>query len=137
MYICLVTQSCLTHCNPMDCSTSGSSVHDILQARILEWVAFPFSKGSFQPKITPWSPPFQVDSLPSEPPRKPWSHTRVLFKPRETTPNSTWSRWKTPIKWNFEIGIKTINIVISSYSNWKKISKYHYTYFTYCILYWW
>ena len=39
-----VTQSCLTLCNPMDCI-----VHGVLQARILEWVAFPFSRGSAQP----------------------------------------------------------------------------------------
>ena len=37
----LVSQSCLTLCNPMDCSLPGSSVHGILQARILEWVAIP------------------------------------------------------------------------------------------------
>jgi len=42
----LVAQSCLTLCNPMDCSPPGSSVHGILQARILEWVAIPFSRGS-------------------------------------------------------------------------------------------
>ena len=41
----LVGQSCPTFCNPMDCSASGSSVHGILQARILEWVAIPFSRG--------------------------------------------------------------------------------------------
>ena len=39
----LITQSCLTLCNPMDCSPPGSSVHRILQARALEWVAVPFS----------------------------------------------------------------------------------------------
>ena len=39
-------QSCLTLCNPMDCSPLGSSVHGILQAWILEWVAVPFSRGS-------------------------------------------------------------------------------------------
>ena len=42
----LVTQSCLTLCNHMDCSLLGSSVHEILQVRILEWVAIPFSGGS-------------------------------------------------------------------------------------------
>ena len=42
----LVAQSCLTLCNPMDWSPPGSSVHGILQARILEWVAIPFSRGS-------------------------------------------------------------------------------------------
>ena len=44
----LVTQSCLTLCNPMDCNPPGFSVHGILQARILEWVAIPFSRGSSQ-----------------------------------------------------------------------------------------
>ena len=41
-----VAQSCLTLCDAMDCSLPGSSVHGILQARILEWVAMPFSRGS-------------------------------------------------------------------------------------------
>ena len=43
-------QSCLTLCNPMDCSQPGSSVHGILQARILERVAIPFSRGSSWPR---------------------------------------------------------------------------------------
>ena len=42
----LVTQSCLIMCDPMDCSLPGSSVHGILQARILEWVAISSSRGS-------------------------------------------------------------------------------------------
>ena len=42
-------QSCPTLCNPMDCSLPGSSVLGILQARILEWVAIPFSRGSSRP----------------------------------------------------------------------------------------
>ena len=46
----LVTQSCLTLCDPMDCSLSGSSVLGILQARTLEWVAISFSRGSSRPK---------------------------------------------------------------------------------------
>ena len=45
-----VTQLCLTLCNPMFCSPPGSSVHGILQARILEWAAVPFSRGSSQPR---------------------------------------------------------------------------------------
>ena len=45
----LVTQSCLTLCDPMDCSPPGSSVHGILQARILEWVSIHFSRGSSWP----------------------------------------------------------------------------------------
>ena len=42
-------------------------VHEILQARILEWVAFPFSRGSSQPGIESRSPTLQADSLPAEP----------------------------------------------------------------------
>ena len=43
-------QSCPTLCDPMDCSLPGSSVHGILQARILEWVAMPSSRGSSRPR---------------------------------------------------------------------------------------
>ena len=46
----LVTQLCLTLCNPMDCSPPGSSVHRVFQARILEWVAISFSRESSRPK---------------------------------------------------------------------------------------
>ena len=48
--VCVYTQSCLTFCDPMNCSLTGSSVHGILQARILEWVAISFSRGSSPPK---------------------------------------------------------------------------------------
>ena len=44
-----VAQSCPTLCDPVDCSLPGSSVHGILQARVLEWVAISFSRGSSQP----------------------------------------------------------------------------------------
>ena len=47
-----VAQSCLTLCDPMDCSPPGSSVHGILQARILEWVAISKIKKSQSIKIT-------------------------------------------------------------------------------------
>ena len=58
----LVAQSCLTLCDRMDCSPPGSSVHGISQARILKYVASPFSRGEAG------SPELQADSLPSEPP---------------------------------------------------------------------
>ena len=45
-----VAQSYPTLCNPVDCSLPGSSVHGILQARILEWVAISFSRGFSQPR---------------------------------------------------------------------------------------
>ena len=56
----------LTLCDPTDCSPPGSSVHGIFQARILEWVAISYSRGS----LIPGSPALQTHSLPSEPPGK-------------------------------------------------------------------
>ena len=53
--VCLVAQSCLTLYDPLDCSPPGSSVHGILQARILEWVAMLSSRASSQPGIKPVS----------------------------------------------------------------------------------
>ena len=47
---CLAAQSCPILCDPMDCSLQGSSVHGILQARILEWVVISFSRGSSRPR---------------------------------------------------------------------------------------
>ena len=52
----LVAQSCLTLCGTIDSNLPGSSVHGILQERILEWVAFPFSRGLPNPGIEPGSP---------------------------------------------------------------------------------
>ena len=45
-----VAQSCLTLCDPMDCTLPGFSIHGIFQARVLEWVAISFSRGSSQPR---------------------------------------------------------------------------------------
>ena len=64
----LVTQLCPTPCNPMDCSPPDSSVHGILQARILEWLPFPSPGDLPDPGIEPRSP--TLDSLWSEPPGK-------------------------------------------------------------------
>ena len=50
----LVAQLCPTLCNPMDCNLPGSPLHGIFQARVLEWVAIAFSKGSSQPKNQTW-----------------------------------------------------------------------------------
>ena len=68
-------QSCTTLCDSMDCSPPGYSVQGILQARILEWVAISFSRGSSQPRdgtqvslhLLHW----QTGSLPLAPPGKP------------------------------------------------------------------
>ena len=71
-------QSCLTLFDHMDCSSPSSSVHGILQVRILEWVAISFSRGSSQTKdqtciscLLHW----RVDSLPLAPPGKPTSQS--------------------------------------------------------------
>ena len=58
-----VAQSCLTLCEPTD-----YTVHGILQVRILEWGAFPFSGDLPNPGIEPRSPALQADSVPAEPP---------------------------------------------------------------------
>ena len=65
----VLTQSCLTLCDPRDCSPEGSSVLEIFQATILEWVAISSSSGSSQPRVeptSPESPALQEDSLPLE-----------------------------------------------------------------------
>ena len=50
VFVVLVAKLCPTLCDPMDCSPPASSVHGISQARILEWVAISFSRGSSQPR---------------------------------------------------------------------------------------
>ena len=49
-----VAQSCLTLCDPMDCSLPGSSVHGIFQATVLEWIAISLCRGSSQPRDRTW-----------------------------------------------------------------------------------
>ena len=50
----VIAQSCLTLCDPMDCWPPGCTVHGILQARIVEWIAIPFSRGSSWPRDQTW-----------------------------------------------------------------------------------
>ena len=65
-------------------SPLGSSVQRIPQARILEWVALPFSRGLHNPGIELRSPTFQADSLPFEPPGKPQSeHQKTIVNERK------------------------------------------------------
>ena len=66
----LVIQSCLILCDPMDCSPPGSSVHGLLQAKILEWIAISFSGDLPDLGIEPGSPTLQAVSLPTQPPGK-------------------------------------------------------------------
>ena len=68
----LVVKSRLTPYDPMDCNPPDSSVLGILQARILEWIAIPFSRGSS--RLEPRFPMLWAESLPSEPLGKPFCH---------------------------------------------------------------
>ena len=94
VYVCmsLVTQSYPTLYDPMDCSLLGSFAHGILQARILEWVAISFSRGSSRsdPGIKPRSPALQANALTSAPPGKPRakvkSHMFQLASKRKSQP---------------------------------------------------
>ena len=67
----LVTQSCPTLCDPMDCRPPGSSVHVILQARILEWFAISFSRVSSHPRHWTWVCHIASRFFITEPPGKP------------------------------------------------------------------
>ena len=69
-----IAQSCPTLCDPMDCSLPGSSVHGILQARILSGLPFPSPGDLPNPGFEPRFPALQADALTTEPPEKPQSH---------------------------------------------------------------
>ena len=68
IFVCesdLVTQSCRTLCDLMDCRLPGSSAHGVFQVRILEWLAIPFSRDHPNPGLEPRSSALLADSLPS------------------------------------------------------------------------
>ena len=69
----LITQSCPTLCSPMNCSPPDSSVHGIFQARILEWVAIPFSQGSSRPRDQTQVSHIVGRFFTIEPPGKSWT----------------------------------------------------------------
>ena len=71
LFLCvLVTQLCPILCDPVNCSPPVSSVHGILQVRILGWIAIPYPGHLPYPGIEPWSTSLQADSLPFESPGK-------------------------------------------------------------------
>ena len=82
MYVCSLTQLCLSLCNPMNCSPSGSSVHGIFWARIIEWVAISFFRASFLARdwiCVSACPSLQVDSLPLSHPHEGWGDVDKLL----------------------------------------------------------
>ena len=92
----LVTQSCPTLCDPMDCSLPGSSVHGILQIRTLEWVAIPFSRWSSWPRN--WS---QVSCI---------AGTFItVWATREAQKLMIWEmKW---VKWEGRVGDKQMGMI--------------------------
>ena len=83
----LVLQSCPTLCNPMNCSLPGSSVHEILQARILEWAAVSFSRGSSQPRDWTLVSCIAGRFFTTKPSRKPKKHSVSPYNmPLASTP---------------------------------------------------
>ena len=92
-----VAQPCPTLSNPMDPSLLGSSVHGIFQARILEWVAFSFSRGSSQPRDLPHC---RQTLLPSEPPGKPLvSFPCGLSGKKKKNSPAMWETWVHSLGW--------------------------------------
>ena len=81
LWVSEATQSCPTLCGPVDCNPPGSSIHVILQARILEWLAISFARDLPNPGIEPRSPALQADSLLTELQGKPSTQDKY---PRET-----------------------------------------------------
>ena len=93
-----VAQSCPTLCNPMDCSLPGSSVHGIFQAKVLEWVAISFSRGSSQPReLNPGHPHCE-----SERKWKSLSHVRLFVTP--------WTIWSMDLS-RSEYGVGSLSLL--------------------------
>ena len=88
--VCSVAQSCLIPSDPMDCNPGGSSVHEISQARILEWLANPIPGDLSDPGSKPRSPVFPVSAggffttdSPGKPSFAPYSYPKSLHPSRQ------------------------------------------------------
>ena len=105
----ILTQSCLTLCDPVDCSPPGSSVHGILQARVLEWVAMPSSRGSSW--LSNWTyiscvfciaGGFFTTEPPGKPPVTPWWFNHLVtsnsLRPYGLSPAKFLCPWDFPGK---------------------------------------
>ena len=110
---CSVAQSCLTLCNPIDCSPPGSSVHGILQARILKCVVVPSSSRSSCPGDGPtslMSPTLAGGFFTNS---TTWEHNRILLSHKKEGSNSIAATWKD------------LKIIIPTELSWKEKDKYH------------
>ena len=106
-YVCAkLLQSCLTLWDPMDCSLPGSSVHGVLQARILDWVAFPLPEDPPDPGIEPtslMSPAFTGRFFTTS---ATWESSRLMYRLLFTVQVTFWMYFKFCIE----------RIVVHSYS---------------------
>ena len=96
VHACSGAQSCPTLCSLMDCSPPGSPVCAISQARIQEWVAISFSRGSSWPRDKPVSPALAGGFFTTEPPGKPQGHSG---KDADHPPDMNKAHWGT---WGLE-----------------------------------
>ena len=111
----LVIQSCPTLYDSMDCSPPGSSVHRILQARILEWVAIPFSRGSSPPRDQTWVSRIAgrflccLSQMWNACGSNPRSHgILMLFRLRHHRPVNSSGEQKTCGSWRFGLGSRSL-----------------------------
>ena len=104
VHVSLLLQLCLTLCDPMDYSLPGSSVHGILQVRILEWVALPSSRGSKQSLLCLLH--WQVGSLSLQPPGMP-----SLYDGSPQFNSAPRSTLRTPLI-NLLVGSATVDFII-------------------------
>ena len=100
---------CPNVCDPTDCSLPGSSVHGILQARILQWVPMSSSRGSSQPRdrtrvscLLHW----QTGSLPLVPPRKPQTFTSLIYLNGKLIHTHTHTHTHTQIKLHWGLWVE-------------------------------
>ena len=104
----LVAESCPTLCDPMDCSPPGSSVYEISQARILEWLSFPLPVDLPYPEIKPhplYLLHWQVGSLPLAPPGKLYMYSWSKFSFGFFVRYNSKEHFGQPNKWMFTISL--------------------------------
>ena len=98
LFLSLVTKSCLTVCDPVDCRPPGFSVLGVLQARILEWVAISFSRSSSQPRDWNCISCLAGEFLSTEPPRKSINPLKGYKEVIQTSPPEESRRHACPCK---------------------------------------
>ena len=122
----LVTKSCPTLCDPVDYSPPGSSVHGISQARILEWVAIAFSRGSSWPRDWTPAPALAGRFFTTEPPGKPSVYMTEdwIGWPWSSIPVLRHCHWKNAdysMLWDIMASIEEIHLSDLQFSHLKSI----------------